>query len=309
MATPSVDVETEIDRLYQLSLAEFIAARNALAAKLKAGGDKDNAARVRELGRPNVTAWAANLAYWRARPEFDALTASTRRLQSAQAEGATGMALREAMKERREAQAALMERAKSLLVTAGHGASQDTLRRVSGTFEALAAESTHTDGVRAHPGRLIRDLEPPGFEAITQLAHDPPSGLRPDPGPSVQAPAEADSASRTNLSRAAERTNETRIEPLEHARAESAEAERRLERARREAREAAGARSVAEKRAQGARDELDEVTRRFNRAQERVGITAADAAAAREEAERKAAALEQAEAARDAARRSLRDLE
>jgi hypothetical protein len=309
MATSGINVESEIDQLYQLSLAEFVAARNALAAKLKAGGDKDNAARVRELGRPNVAAWAANTAYWTGRPEFDALMASTRRLQGAQAEGATGTALREAMKERREAHAAVMERAKSLLVAAGHGASQDTLRRVSGTLEALAAESAPADGVRVALGRLTRDLEPPGFEAVTQSAPGLPPAPRPTPGPSVQAPAEAESASRTGFSPAAERTSETRAEAREHARAELAEAERRLERAKREAREAVGARSVAEKRAQGARDELDEVTRRLSRAKERAGITDADAAAAREEAEGKAAALERAEAARDAARRSLRDLE
>ncbi|HKC13725.1 MAG TPA: hypothetical protein VKI41_17000 [Vicinamibacteria bacterium] len=309
MATSGVDVEAEIDRLYQLSLAEFVAARNALAARLKEGGDKDNAARVRELGRPNVAAWAANVAYWTARPEFDALTVSTRRLQSAQAEGSTGSALREAMKERREAHAAVMERAKSLLVAAGHGASQDTLRRVSGTLEALAAESAPVEGARVQPGRLIRDLEPPGFEAVTQFAHDLPPAPRPTPGPSVQAPAQAEGAPRTSISPAAERTSETRAESLEQARAELAEAEKRLERAKREAREAAGARSVAEKRAEGARDELDEVTRRLNRATERAGITAADAVAAREEAEQKTVALEQAEAARDAARRSLRDLE
>ena len=309
MATSGVDVEAEIDRLYQLSPAEFVAARNALAARLKGGGDKDNAARVRELGRPSVAAWAANVAFWTARPEFDALTVSTRRLQSAQAEGTTGSALREAMKERREAHAAVMERAKSLLAAAGHGASQDTLRRVSGTLEALAAESAPADGARVHPGRLIRDLEPPGFEAVTPFAQDLPHAPRPTPGPSVQVPAEAESAPRTSLSRAAQRTSETRAEPLEHARAELAEAEKRLERAKREAREAAGARSVAEKRAEGARDELDEVRRRLKRAEERAGIIAADAAAAREEAEQKAVALGQAEAVRDAARRSLRDLE
>lgn len=78
MATSGIDVETEIDRLYQLSLAEFVAARNALAARLKSGGDKDNAARVRALARPNVPAWAANRAYWTARREFDALIGRTR---------------------------------------------------------------------------------------------------------------------------------------------------------------------------------------------------------------------------------------
>jgi hypothetical protein len=309
MATPGIDVEAEIDRLYQLSLAEFVPARNALSVKLKSGGDKENAARVRALGRPNVPAWAANLAHWSARREFDALIVSTRRLQSAQADGAAGTSLREAMKERREAHAAVMVRAESLLAAAGHGASPDILRRVSNTLEALAVEPERADGVRLHPGRLIRDLEPPGFEAVTQLAHDLSHAPRLTPGPTANALAEAERGSRTALSPAAERTNEPRAEALEHARAQLAEAERCFERAKREARDAAGARSVAEKRAEGARDELDEVNRRLQHAGERARLTAADATAAREEAERRAAARDRAEAARDVALRSLRDLE
>jgi hypothetical protein len=309
MAASGIDVETEIDRLYQLSLAEFVPARNALAARLKSGGDKDNAARVRALGRPNVPAWAANLAYWTARREFDALIVSTRRLQSAQTEGAAGTALREAMKERREATAAVMVRAESLLAAAGHGASQDALRRVSNPLEALAVEPARTDGIRLHPGRLIRDLEPPGFEALTQLAQDLSHAPRLNPGPTANPLAEVERASETAPSPAAARTNEPRAEALEQARADLAEAERHFERAQREAREAAGARSVAEKRAEGARDELDEVMRRLQHARERARLTADDATAAREEAERRAAARDRAEAAREAALRSLRALE
>jgi pilus assembly protein FimV len=309
MAASSVDVETEIDRLYQLSLVEFVAARNALAARLKSGGDKENAARVQALARPNVAAWAANLTYWTARREFGALILSTRRLQSTQAEGSAGMALRQATKERREAQAAVMARAESLLAAAGHGASQDTLRRVSNTLEALAVEPALADGVRIHPGRLIRDLEPPGFEAVTQLAHDLSDAPRLTSGPTANTLAEAERASTTGLSPAADRANGPRAAAVEHARAELAAAERSLERAKREAHEAAGARSLAEKRAEGARDELDEVTRRFQRAKERAGLTAADATVAQEEAEGKAAARDRAQAARDAALRALRDLE
>jgi len=275
-----MDVETEIDRLYQLPAADFVAARNALAAGLKSAGDKDAVARVRALARPNVAAWAANQTYWTARSEFDVLIDATRRLRSAHAEGA-GTALREAMQQRRQSLAAVLSRAQSLLVAAGLDSGQDTLRRVSNTLEALAVQSS---GESVHPGRLTRDLEPPGFDAIAAtLASDAPAvPSRPSVSPS-------------------EPVTEPRAGDLERSRAALADAELRLERASQEARDAAKAQSVAEKREQDARDEVEALARRHEEAKQRVGRAAADAAAARAETESKAAARDKAVAARDEA--------
>src|SRR5437773_10087717 len=58
-----VALESEVDRLYQLPLSEFTAARNALAKTLKG----DEAARVRALAKPTVVPWAVNQLYWRDR--------------------------------------------------------------------------------------------------------------------------------------------------------------------------------------------------------------------------------------------------
>jgi hypothetical protein len=50
----------EPDDLYALPLEEFTAARNELARSLKAAGDADEAARVKKLKKPPVSAWAVN---------------------------------------------------------------------------------------------------------------------------------------------------------------------------------------------------------------------------------------------------------
>jgi hypothetical protein len=47
--------------LYGLDLADFVAARNALAARLKAAGDADTAASVKALRKPPTSAWALNV--------------------------------------------------------------------------------------------------------------------------------------------------------------------------------------------------------------------------------------------------------
>jgi hypothetical protein len=66
---------------------------------------------------------------------------------------------------------------------------------------------------------------------------------------------------------------------------------------------------VAEKRAEAARDELAEATRRFERAQERAVSTANEAALARKEAAVREAGRELAEAERDAALGALKAAE
>ena len=50
----------EADDLYGLPLGEFTATRDALAARLKAAGDKEAAAEVKRARKPSVPAWAAN---------------------------------------------------------------------------------------------------------------------------------------------------------------------------------------------------------------------------------------------------------
>jgi colicin import membrane protein len=110
---------------------------------------------------------------------------------------------------------------------------------------------------------------------------------------------------------------EPQVQSLEGERAEAgerlrvalADAEKRLEQARREFREASGALSVAEKRAEAAKAELQEASRRLERAEERAALTAEDETSARQKAEQAAAARESAEAERDASLRALRAVE
>jgi hypothetical protein len=294
------EAEEEIDRLYQLAPDAFVEARNALASRLSADGKKDAAARVKALARPSVAAWAVNRLYATARDDFDALFRSAERLREAQARGAAGAgAMRAAMAERREALGSLLRRGESLLAKAGHAATPAMLRRVSNTLEALAAPAARPEGPR--PGRLVKDLEPPGFDAVAAIAgssSEPPRAEerraekpRADPAPG---PAPSSEAGRARA--------------LEAARAALADAEARFERARWSARQAAGALQVAEKRAEGARGELEEAARRLERAKERAARTGEDEAAARAEAERRRADRDEAEAERDAALRAVRAL-
>ena len=68
--------------LYQGALDAFVAERKRLAAELKAGGDKDGAARLAKLGRPSLSAWTVNQLFWHDWDAFERLLASAERLRS-----------------------------------------------------------------------------------------------------------------------------------------------------------------------------------------------------------------------------------
>lgn len=157
------------DELFQLPLSEFTAARNALAADLRARGHTDEAARVKSLTRPPVSAWTVNQLYWKDRKAFDELLAAGERLNKAQASQLRGRGgdLHEPLEARRAALATLSKQAATLLEQSGHSASPDLMRRITTTLEALA---TYGGQAGAPPaGRLTGDVNAPGFEAVAAL--------------------------------------------------------------------------------------------------------------------------------------------
>jgi hypothetical protein len=162
-------LEGEINDLFRLPLAEFTGARNTLAARLKKEGRVNDAERVKLLGKPPVSAWAVNQLYWDHRDAFDDLIATGKRLRPTQKSRSAGKAadMRHSLDARREALINLSDLATAVLSDAGHNPSQDTLRRVVTTLEALSAYSLLPDGPT--PGRLTQDVDPPSFELMAAL--------------------------------------------------------------------------------------------------------------------------------------------
>ena len=148
----------DVDELFKLPLAEFTGARNALAARLKQSGRANDASLVKTLAKPSVSAWTVNQLYWNHRDAFDRLLAAGQRLRGKVTD------VRGALEARSKALLQLSDLATSLLSDAGHNPSPDTIRRVTTTLEALSALS---DGPT--PGRLIQDVDPPGFESLSSI--------------------------------------------------------------------------------------------------------------------------------------------
>src|SRR5258708_25910563 len=83
-------LEDDVDALFRLSLAEFIAASKTLAARLKQDGRGNEADRVKALVKPSISAWAVNQLYWKHREAFDRLIATGQRFRKAQTSGLAG---------------------------------------------------------------------------------------------------------------------------------------------------------------------------------------------------------------------------
>jgi hypothetical protein len=177
----------DIDALFQLPPDQFTAARNDLAARLKAAGKPDEAARVKGLAKPPLSAWVVNQLFWRQKKSFDRLMTAGERLRKAQAsqlkgggaKGGGGKAsdLREALEARRLALGELSKDAASLLRESGHAVSPDLMRKISTTLEALATFASHPSAPQA--GHLTADVAAPGFEALAALIPREPAKAGP----------------------------------------------------------------------------------------------------------------------------------
>ena len=161
---------SESDALFALPLADFTAARNALAARLKKEGRAEEAQRVKSLAKPSARAWAVNQLYWRHRPAFDRLLSVNETVRDAQM-GRSGD-LRALLAERRKAVFELASVAMKLLSEAGHAASAAARHRVVTTLESLAA--LDASNIEREAGRLTADLPPFDFDNLAALLEGTP---------------------------------------------------------------------------------------------------------------------------------------
>jgi hypothetical protein len=151
--------------LFAVPPAEFVAARDALAKELRAGGREAEAKEVASLRRPTAPVWAVNQLARRAPAEVDELLDSSERLQKAQLRGAGGDELRAAMAGQRAALAKLERGAEQVLRGAGLQPSPGAIRTVQSTLQA-AATGQREMRERLRNGTMREALQPAGFEAL-----------------------------------------------------------------------------------------------------------------------------------------------
>ena len=161
--------DDDIDALFQLPPPEFVVARNTLATQLKKAGRDDVAGRVKSLPKPSISAWTVNQLFWRHRAAFEKLLANGERFRQAQASRLAGKGtdIHKLLNERREELSAMSKLAAEILQRSSGAAPPGVMRRITASLEALSAYGTLEGAPRA--GRLVEDVDPPGFDALAAL--------------------------------------------------------------------------------------------------------------------------------------------
>lgn len=290
---PVINLERELDRLFQAPFAEFVGTRNGLASQLKKAGRAEESARVRGLAKPTYTAWLVNQLYWNARDELDAYLKAAdrvRELEAALLEGKKAIGQAEALAARTAALDGLMSRAAAKAVDEGAPLSPALSERLRTTLEAIGAFGSAA--AKHQRGRLQEDLDPPGFAAFASLAAGrtaAPSGSR----RAAPAPPPLRIVSRGPGSAEARRAAEdarARLQELQTAAARAQDAANAAQDAERKARAAqAAARGrleEAERTLQSARAEVDATAAALKSRQADARKAAAAAAAAQKALER-----------------------
>jgi hypothetical protein len=161
------ELEQELDRLFELPPAEFTAARNDLAKRLKRAGQKAPAARVQALRKPTIPVWAINQLARRRPDEVQALIAAGDKLRTAQEAALAGAdrdELRTATSAERDAVREFTKQANDLLTAEGQRPTAAVLERIAATVRSAALDERGRELLAA--GMLVEELESSGFGAF-----------------------------------------------------------------------------------------------------------------------------------------------
>ncbi len=247
---------TSADDLYGLDPAEFVAARTALAKRLRAAGDKSEAARVAKLRRPSTTAVALNRAARENSDLLDAALVAGQELRAATEAALRGDAslLRSASAAERAASDRFIAAATAHLGAGGPAGSP----RLASTLRAAVVDDAVAEELRR--GVLSTDHEAPAFGFATGMeVEEPPTRPKAPAKPKLTGKR---SAKEREAAAEAERSERERVAEEERqrfqARRRRADQEREVERLERSAERLAQRAAAAETAAQEARAKADE---------------------------------------------------
>jgi len=242
-------VKDPTDDLYGLPQAEFTAARDAAVKEARAAGDKELAARIAKLRKPNAVAWLANQLARHRRPALDQLVDLGEQLRAATS-GLDGDKLRRLSTRQHQMIADVVREAHTL---ADRPIADATERGLEETLRSAMVDPEAAEQLRA--GRLAEGLSRVGFTGLLGTIPEDAS-----PKPAARAPhsstkdvaseklrkaaeaardeAAADLAAAEEAVRAARRRVDDLKQELDEAYEERAEADRRVQAARKRAQKA-----------------------------------------------------------------------
>ena len=273
-----VDVESVSDDLYGLPLDDFTSARNDREKQAKAAGEKDLAAQIHRLAKPNMVAWLANQLARERADEIRALLELGTALREATAT-LSGQQLRELSRQQRQLVDALVQRARRLANATGHKVSEDTARGLQETLRAALVDPHAAEALAA--GRLTEGMQNSGLGSLSggdepARSAKEPAAVAARPPTTRQRKAEQGKRAEYDVEQAASAANKAitarqeTYAQLESADQAVAETGGRVERVRHELEEALQAQSRAQKDQARAQTAFDRAVRDAQDARERL---------------------------------------
>jgi hypothetical protein len=239
-------MDAALDRVFGAPLEDFVSERNAVAKELSTAGEEDEAAEVKALKKPSVSAWALNQGVRADRKASKAVLAAAKALEAAQDEALQGEAagLRKAQEKQQQTVDAMLEVVEGAV--SGRELSPAMLDRVRETLRAIPGD----DELRAEfeEGRVTRDRQAVGFTGGIADVSSRPTRKRAAKSTPRKRGAER------RLARA-QKDHETARERLETARGSVDQLDEQLKAARRRVKEAEAALSDAEAELRAAKKE------------------------------------------------------
>jgi hypothetical protein len=171
---PSMDLESELDRLYGDKGATFVAERNKLSKALRLAGNREAADEIGRLPRPTPIAWAVNQLHFRSNDLLATLRETGIELRRAQEGAVPAAEFATRKRAHHQALSAATERALGF-IQEDQQPNAGLRRRVEMTLNLWSAAA---DDVSPPPGRMSAELEPLGFDALTEVARAAPRHLQ-----------------------------------------------------------------------------------------------------------------------------------
>lgn len=159
-----IAVDERLDALYRERPSGFVAARDRLAKDLRAGGDREEANRIKALRRPSAAAWLINAAALSSPELLDEFAEASRRLGEVQGRALEGdedavAEWRDAAAREREASRTVVEAGRALASELGEKVSPKAVESAGETLQAAAGDPELRD--RVMRGRLEREESAP----------------------------------------------------------------------------------------------------------------------------------------------------
>ena len=155
-----MDLDTAADQLYVVAPSGFVQRRNELAAEAQRSGDKATAATIKQLRKPTLGAWLANLLVHEATDQIDELLQLGETMRHAQL-NPDGPEMRRLAQQRHEVIATLVSEARGLARKADQPVADEAARELEITLSAVLADEGAAKMLRA--GRLTSTLVYFGF--------------------------------------------------------------------------------------------------------------------------------------------------